>query len=121
MDMYYESKTAVLNYISSLEYTKSTVDIYNRCLDAFGLYLNENNIAYSSEIASAWVEKQKEKIGASSWCLYRASIFKLDQHYNTGLIQGCYSDSRKTMWGLLSSDYRMTVDGLLSGLNRSTD
>jgi len=119
MDMYYESKTAVLNYISSLEYTKSTVDIYNRCLDAFGLYLIENNIAYSSETASAWVEKQKEKIGASSWYLYRAAIFKLDQYYNTGLIQGYYSDPRNTMWGHLSSDYQKTIDGLIRGLNRS--
>jgi hypothetical protein len=119
MDMYYESKTAVLNYISSLEYTKSTVDIYNRCLDAFGLYLIENNIAYSSETASAWVEKQKEKIGASSWYLYRAAIFKLDQYYNTGLIQGYYSNPRNTMWGHLSSDYQKTIDGLIRGLNRS--
>ncbi|MEA5028046.1 MAG: hypothetical protein VB056_04130, partial [Sphaerochaeta associata] len=119
MDMYYESKTAVLNHISSLEYTKSTVDIYNRCLDAFGLYLNENNIAYSSETAFAWVEKQKEKIGASSWCLYRAAIFKLDHYYNTGLIQGYYSNSRNTMWGHLSSDYQKTIDGLIRGLDRS--
>lgn len=119
MDMYYESKTAVLNHISSLEYTKSTVDIYNRCLDAFGLYLNENNIAYSSETAFAWVEKQKEKIGASSWCLYRAAIFKLDHYYNTGLIQGYYSNSRNTMWGHLSSDYQKAIDGLIRGLNRS--
>jgi len=102
MDTYYECKTAVLNYISSLEYKKSTVDIYNRCLDSFGLYLNENKKAYSSETAFVWVEKQKEKIGASSWCLYRAAIFKLDQYYNTGLIQGYYSDPRNTMWGHLS-------------------
>jgi len=119
MEKYYESKTAVLKYISSLGCKKFTVYIYNQCLNSFGLCLKENKKVYSSEIAFVWLESQKEKIEASRWCQYRAAIFKLDQHYNTGLIQGNYSDPKKTMWGYLCSDFRMTINGLTDRLNRS--
>ena len=69
---------AVMTYIMSQGCCKETKRSYLRCFARLELYLNEKEVVYSQEAASAWLSTVRTFVNKTEFSLYCAAVNKLN-------------------------------------------
>ena len=81
---------AVMTYIMSQGCCKETKRSYLHCFAALESYLNEKEMVYSQEVASAWLSTVSALVNKTEFSLYCAAVNKLN-------VLLCYGEIRLAM------------------------
>ena len=108
---------AVMTYIMSQGCCKETKRSYLHCFAALESYLNEKEMVYSQEVASAWLSTVSALVNKTEFSLYCAAVNKLNDLLCYGEIRKGHYDPAKTIIGKLCPEFKRILNLVLEHIS----
>ena len=112
---------AVMTYIMSQGRGKETKRSYLRCFASLESYLNEKEVVYSQEAASAWLSTVNALVNKTEFSLYCAAVNKLNDLLHYGEIHKGHYNPAKTIVGKLCPEFKRILNLLLEHISDRSD
>lgn len=118
MDTYQSMVQSVLDYLSNHQYCSTLVNANERCFEKLRLYLEENNISYTPEVASKWY-KGSNSLSTTDLTLARVALERLKDVFETGSIRIENETMHLLSYTVLSASMKTCLSKYLDSLNSS--
>ena len=103
----------VMAYIMTQGRGKETKRSYRHCFGSLESYLNEKEVVYSQEVASAWLSTVNTVVNKTEFSLYCAAVNKLNDLLRYGEIRKGHYDPAKTIAGKLCPEFKRILNLVL--------
>lgn len=115
MQQQYQTNTGiVIDYLAAVGRGKDTLRAYTSCYNSLGDALNREGVSFSSKFAFAWLDQQSDRLGNTTFALYRAALRKLDEVYQTGEVQHDNLNPEKTRFHSLQECFKQLIDDFIT-------
>ena len=115
MQQQYQTNTGiVIDYLTAVGRGKDTLRAYTSCYNSLGDALNQEGVSFSSKFAFAWLDQQSDRLGNTTFALYRAALRKLDEVYQTGEVQHDNLNPEKTRFHSLQECFKQLIDDFIT-------
>ncbi len=118
MDTYQSMVQYVLDYLSNHQYCSTLVNANERCFEKLRLYLEENNVSYTPEVAFKWY-KGSNSLSTTDLTLARVALERLKDVFETGSIRIENETRHLLSYTVLSASMKACLTKYLDSLNGS--